>query len=107
MFQAHINVEYCNSLKSIEYIYKDINKGSDMAVVKINNATAGDNNVIARYQMGDTLTVMQQFGESCASSFMTGTQLSFILEYTEKTANVFISLLIMLTKELLNRQIQH
>ncbi|GBM00871.1 hypothetical protein AVEN_257377-1 [Araneus ventricosus] len=52
IFQAHINVEYCNSVKSIKYICKYINKGSDTAVVEINNATTGLNDEIARYQMG-------------------------------------------------------
>ncbi|GBM19903.1 hypothetical protein AVEN_274000-1 [Araneus ventricosus] len=41
MFQAHINVEYCNFVKSIKYMCKYINKCSDMAVVEINNAPKG------------------------------------------------------------------
>ncbi|GBM54109.1 hypothetical protein AVEN_247719-1 [Araneus ventricosus] len=52
MFQAHINIEYCNSVKSIKYICNYINKGSDMAVVEINKATTGVNDEIAWYQMG-------------------------------------------------------
>lgn len=34
-FKAHINVEYCNSIKSIKYICKYVNKGSDMAVIAV------------------------------------------------------------------------
>ncbi|GBN36003.1 hypothetical protein AVEN_251705-1 [Araneus ventricosus] len=52
MFQAHINVEYCNSVKSIKCICKYIIKGSDMAVFEINNATTGVNDEIESYQLG-------------------------------------------------------
>uniref|UniRef100_A0A182NCC1 ATP-dependent DNA helicase n=1 Tax=Anopheles dirus TaxID=7168 RepID=A0A182NCC1_9DIPT len=50
MFQAHINVEYCNSIKSIKYVCKYVNKGSDMAVFKIDNGTNVDE--ATSYQLG-------------------------------------------------------
>lgn len=34
-FNAHINVEYCNSVKSIKYVCKYINKGNDQACFTI------------------------------------------------------------------------
>lgn len=49
-FQTHINVEYCNSIKSIKYVCKYINKGSDMAVFGIVEPDANDE--VTRYQLG-------------------------------------------------------
>lgn len=46
-FKAHINVEYCNSVKSIKYICKYVNKGSDKAVFAVTN----ENDEISQYQM--------------------------------------------------------
>ncbi|XP_075158174.1 uncharacterized protein LOC142231451 [Haematobia irritans] len=46
-FKAHINVEYCNSVKSIKYICKYVTKGSDMAVFSVQNPK----DEISQYQM--------------------------------------------------------
>lgn len=36
-FNSHINIEYCNSVKSIKYVCKYINKGSDQATFALEN----------------------------------------------------------------------
>ncbi|GFR06251.1 uncharacterized protein LOC104236095 [Trichonephila clavata] len=50
-YNAHINVEYCTSVKAIKYICKYVNKGSDMAVFGEENTTAS-NNEVTQYQLG-------------------------------------------------------
>ena len=47
IFSAHINVELCNSVKSIKYICKYVNKGSDQATFKV-----GDLDEVTRYETG-------------------------------------------------------
>ncbi|CAB3241119.1 unnamed protein product [Arctia plantaginis] len=49
-YKAHINVELCSSVKSIKYICKYGNKGSDLAIFEVQNINKNDE--IARYQMG-------------------------------------------------------
>ena len=50
IFHAHINVEYCNSVKSIKYICKYVNKGSDQAMFGLErDGTAMDE--VQRYLM--------------------------------------------------------
>ncbi|XP_044597578.1 uncharacterized protein LOC123274153 [Cotesia glomerata] len=47
-FDCHINVEYCGSVKSIKYICKYMNKGSDKATFGLKD----ENDEITRYQSG-------------------------------------------------------
>ncbi|XP_075210482.1 uncharacterized protein LOC142317818 [Lycorma delicatula] len=56
-YKAHVNVEYCNSVKSIKYICTYVNKGSDMAVFSVQSENSDRNAVrnideIAQYQAG-------------------------------------------------------
>ena len=47
IFNAHINVEMCNSVEAIKYICKYVNKGSDQASFALQ-----DRNEVTRYQTG-------------------------------------------------------
>ncbi|KAE9540849.1 hypothetical protein AGLY_004094 [Aphis glycines] len=47
IFDAHINVELCSSVKSIKYITKYINKGSDQATFSLDNR-----NEVEQFQSG-------------------------------------------------------
>lgn len=49
-YKAHINVEFCSSVKSIKYICKYVHKGSDMAVFAVQGVN--ENDEVTRYQMG-------------------------------------------------------
>lgn len=42
---AHVNVEYCHSVKSIEYVCKYVNKGSDQATFTLENGNDGKDEV--------------------------------------------------------------
>ena len=58
-FDAHINVEFCHSVKSIKYICKYINKGSDAAMFNIDRAEARDE--ITQYQLGRYVSTNEAF----------------------------------------------
>ncbi|KAL8606455.1 hypothetical protein ACOMHN_015544 [Nucella lapillus] len=49
IFQTHINVELCSSIKSIKYVCKYINKGSDMAVFGVEE---DDRDEVKMFQVG-------------------------------------------------------
>ncbi|CAG9834798.1 unnamed protein product [Diabrotica balteata] len=56
-YNAHINVEFCCSVKSIKYICKYVHKGSDMAVFRVENTNVNappinKNDKITLYQIG-------------------------------------------------------
>ncbi|XP_044596943.1 uncharacterized protein LOC123273567 [Cotesia glomerata] len=56
-YNAHINVEFCSSVKSIKYICKCVHKGSDMAVFRVENTNVNappvnKNDEITLYQIG-------------------------------------------------------
>ncbi len=48
IFKSHINLELCNSVKSIKYVCKYIHKGSDMAVFNVQNK----NDEVTTFQTG-------------------------------------------------------
>ncbi|KAF8787007.1 hypothetical protein HNY73_008646 [Argiope bruennichi] len=52
---AHINVEYCSSIKSIKYVCKYINKGSDMAIFNLKNNDI-QHDEIQTYEIGRYLS---------------------------------------------------
>ena len=51
IFNAHINVEYCNTVKLIKYICKYVNKGSDQAVFGLERQEMRRDEV-SRYEIG-------------------------------------------------------
>ncbi|XP_043467393.1 ATP-dependent DNA helicase pif1-like [Leptopilina heterotoma] len=56
-FETHINVEFCGSMKSIKYVCKYVNKGSDQASFHVANG----NDEISMYQTGRYISTSEAF----------------------------------------------
>ncbi|XP_063929859.1 uncharacterized protein LOC135142123 [Zophobas morio] len=57
IFNAHINVEFCQSVKAIKYICKYIHKGSDQATFSLQNS----NNEVEKYLNGRYISSSEAF----------------------------------------------
>ena len=65
-FNAHINVEFCHSVKSIKYICAYINKGPNAAMISLIDEITNDE--ITKYQMGSA--AMSHSGEFLAFPYI-------------------------------------
>uniref|UniRef100_UPI00358FC200 uncharacterized protein n=1 Tax=Myxine glutinosa TaxID=7769 RepID=UPI00358FC200 len=58
-FHAHINVEFCNSVKSMKYICKYVNKGSDAAMFALQQPNIRDE--VTQHQQGRYISSNEAF----------------------------------------------
>ncbi|XP_034044527.1 uncharacterized protein LOC117526576 [Thalassophryne amazonica] len=95
-FNAHINVESCQSIKSIKYVCKCINKGSDVAVFGVEQEGRQQRDEISHYQMGHYISsneaIWRILGFNIHERYPTVVNLAVHLEngqrvyFTEETA---------------------
>ncbi|KAL8608682.1 hypothetical protein ACOMHN_002911 [Nucella lapillus] len=95
ILKAHVNVEFCSSIKAIKYVCKYINKGSDMATFTVEGETRKDE--IKTFQTGRYIStneaVWRIFSFDLHQRYPPVVNLSVHLEngqrvyYTEKTAH--------------------
>ena len=75
-FNAHINVEYCNSVKAIKYMCKYGNKGSDMAVFSLQSEIKGIDEIV-QYQAGRYIRSNEAVWRILSFRYMNVVQLLF------------------------------
>ena len=61
IFNAHINVEFCNSVKSIKYICKYVNKGSDAAAFTVQEDNRHKRDEVYKYEIGRYISSNEAF----------------------------------------------
>lgn len=89
-FNAHINVAYCSSVKSIKYVCKYVKKGSDQAVFNLVREAAPEvrRDEVTIYQSGRYLSSNEAawriFGFSVHERYPTVTHLSVHLENLQR-----------------------
>ena len=86
-FNAHINVEFCNSVKCIKYICKYVNKGSDQAVFALQNK----NDEVSRYEAGRYISSSEAAWRIFCFPIHERYPRSFILLYILRTHKEFTS----------------
>lgn len=64
MFQAHINIEYSKSVKSVKYVCRYYNKCSGMAVFGVTNEGTNDEVMRCQLRRCTVLAATRQFDES-------------------------------------------
>ncbi|GBM86601.1 hypothetical protein AVEN_131422-1 [Araneus ventricosus] len=86
MFQAHINAEYCHSVKYIRYYFKYVTKGSNMAVFGMVDENAADE--VTQYHEGRYIssneTACRLFNFQINEPYPTVVHLSFHLKNSQK-----------------------
>jgi hypothetical protein len=97
IFNAHINTECCMSIKSIKYVCKYINKGTDMAVFAVQQQDGQQNqDEVRQFQLGRYISsneaIWRIFGFDLHQRYPTVVNLAVHLEngqrvyFTEETA---------------------
>ncbi|XP_052829753.1 uncharacterized protein LOC106880777 [Octopus bimaculoides] len=87
-FHAHINVEFCSSVKSIKYVCKNINKGSADAITALQQENVQDEG--SQYKLGRNISSNDPFW--CILGFPIHERHPAIQQHLENGLREFLSL---------------